>query len=65
MLVNLTNAKLPRVSPYAIGGLDFVMMAAALTAGMFVGLSDRPYNDEPPPWRDVMMLTAGFTWTNA
>ncbi|TQV92439.1 hypothetical protein V2A60_007132 [Cordyceps javanica] len=65
MLVDLINTNLPRVSPYAIGGLDFVMMAAALTAGMFVGLSDRGYEDDPSPWRHVMMVTAGLTWATA
>ncbi|EGX91825.1 hypothetical protein CCM_05982 [Cordyceps militaris CM01] len=65
MLVDLINTNLPRVSPYAIGGLDFVMLAAALTAGIFVGFSDRGYEDDPAPWRHVMMVTAGLTWTTA
>lgn len=65
MLVDLIHTQLPRVSPYAIGGLDLVMLAAALTAGMFVGLSDRGYDDDPAPWRHVMMVTAGLTWATA
>lgn len=65
MLVDLINTNLPRVSPYAIGGLDFVMMAAALTAGMFVGLSDQGFEDLPAPWKHVMMATAGLTWATA
>ncbi|OAA71811.1 hypothetical protein LEL_09046 [Akanthomyces lecanii RCEF 1005] len=65
MLVDLIHTQLPRVSPYAIGGLDLVMLAAALTAGLFVGLSDRGYEDDPAPWRHVMMVTAGLTWATA
>ncbi|KAM3499369.1 hypothetical protein MY10362_007364 [Beauveria mimosiformis] len=65
MLVDLINTNLPRVSPYAIGGLDGVMLAAALTAGFFVELSDRGYEEDPAPWRHVMVVTAGLTWATA
>ncbi|OAA53740.1 hypothetical protein ISF_08679 [Cordyceps fumosorosea ARSEF 2679] len=65
MLIDLINTNLPRVSPYAIGGLDLVMMAAALTAGLFVELSDEGYEDDPAPWRHVMVVTAGLTWATA
>ncbi len=65
MLVDLIHTNLPRVSPYAIGGLDLVMLAAALTAGLFVGLSDRGYENDPAPWRHVMMVTAALTWATA
>lgn len=66
MLVHLVNAKLPRIAPYAIGCLDFVMLAAALTAGMFVGLADIHLQwPHPPPWREALLLTAALTWTTA
>ncbi|KAM3540614.1 hypothetical protein ARSEF1564_006483 [Beauveria bassiana] len=65
MLVDLINTNLPRVSPYAIGGLDGVMLAAALTAGFFVELSDQGYELDPAPWRHVMVVTAGLTWATA
>ncbi|KAM3504020.1 hypothetical protein MY11210_008502 [Beauveria gryllotalpidicola] len=65
MLVDLINTNLPRVSPYAIGGLDCVMLAAALTAGFFVELSDQGYEADPAPWRHVMVVTAGLTWATA
>lgn len=66
MLVDLINTVMPRVSPYAIAGLDIVMMAAALTAGSFVGLSDRGDDEgDPAPWRHVMLVTAGLTWATA
>ncbi|KAK8143553.1 hypothetical protein G3M48_007066 [Beauveria asiatica] len=65
MLVDLINTNLPRVSPYAIGGLDGVMLAAALTAGFFVELSDQGYEADPAPWHHVMVVTAGLTWATA
>ena len=62
--VNLLMPKIPRVSPFALFCLDFVMFVAALTAGCLVGFSDKEYIGDRP-WAQILTISAAITWTIA
>lgn len=57
---NLLIPSAPRISPSAIFCLDFLMFAAALTAGSLVAVSDQDENGTRP-WTVILIITATFT----
>lgn len=61
---NLLLPKTPRVSPFALICLDFVMFIAAVTTGCLVGFSDKNYVGDRP-WAEILNIGAAITWTVA